>query len=209
MKTKLNSTLKSVSFTKKALIVLLALVLNSVSMHSQTENNKFGVGLSSTVGGCGFGTIYNPSVHFYHGPFRMELAASIQKRKLNLTGAQFTFEYAIFDGCNRAADKLAMQGFQLFLFSATNYNQGAYLGKSQLRTERRVADDAQIDFDALRYNTIDVTIGFGNRIQLTKKIKWVNSIGFSGWQTLKGERATYREYASFSLKLKSGLTYDF
>lgn len=200
-----NSIKKIISLA--ALIFTLSIQSNTAK--AQTSRHKFGVGMSTTVGGCGYGTIYNPSAHYYYGPFKMELALSVQKRKFNFTGAQFTFEYSIFDGCNRKADKLCFEGTQVYLFTATNYNQGAYLGKSQIKTERRVADDSQINFEQLRYNSLDVTIGFGNRIQLTKRIKWVNSIGISGWQTLKGETDTYREYSSLSLKLKTGLTYDF
>jgi len=191
-----------------ALIVSIVLFTH-ITTFSQNVKNKFGIGFSSTVGGCGYGTMYNPSIHFYNGPFKMELSATIQKRKMNMVGAQFTFEYAIFDGCNRAADKLAFQGYQLFMFTATNYNQGAYLGNKQLKLEKRVAGDASLNFEALRYNSLDATVGFGSRIQLSKKVKWINTIGFSGWQTFKGEKSTYREYASFALKLRSGLTYDF
>ena len=132
-----NSIKKVISLA--ALIFTLSIQSNTAK--AQTSRHKFGVGMSTTVGGCGYGTIYNPSAHYYYGPFKMELALSVQKRKFNFTGAQFTFEYSIFDGCNRKADKLCFEGTQVYLFTATNYNQGAYLGKSQIKTERRVADD--------------------------------------------------------------------
>lgn len=207
MKTTVNKTVNKMHTTVKTLLV--AFVLISSQVFSQDRFINVGVGASSTVGGCGFGTIYNPSIHVSKGPLQIELAASIQKRKLNLTGAQLTFEYNIFDGCNNTFDKFAREGFQVFLFTSANYNQGAYLGKSQLKVEKRVASDSEVNFDALRYNTVDMTAGFGVKVQFLKNFKWVNSVGFNGWKTLQGEKATYREYASFCLKLKSGVTYDF
>lgn len=206
MKTKINTTVSKMQLTLKALAVAFVLLTNSGI--SQSQSLGIGVGISSTVGGCGYGTIYNPSIHVSKGPVQVELAANIQKRKFNFTGAQLSLEYSIFDGCNGVLDEYAREGFQVFLFTSANYNRGAYLGKMQLKTERRVADDSQINFESLRYNSVDMTAGFGVKVHLIKGLKWVNSVGFSGWQTLKGEKATYREYSSFCLKLKSGLTYD-
>lgn len=207
MKTTVNKSANKMQLTLKALVVVLVFI--SSQIFSQDRLINVGIGASSTVGGCGFGTMYNPSIHVSKGPMQIELAANIQKRKLNFTGAQLSLEYSIFDGCNNMLDEFAREGFQVFLFTSANYNHGAYLGKSQLKVEKRVASDSEINFDALRYNTVDMTAGFGVKLQFLKHFKWVNSIGFTGWQTLQGEKATYREYASFCLKLRTGITYDF
>lgn len=94
----------------------------------------------------------------------------------------------------------------MFLYLNARYNSNLVLGDFQIRVEKKVNPECSTDFSNLKFSTAEMYLGFGVRTKITKKIKWVNSIGIGGYKTLSGAEDIYREGSTICLTLKTGLS---
>ena len=207
-----NQNLKigqNIKLSVKCISILALSILISTKMFSQNKKSGFGISTSSSISGAGFGTMYTPGIYYQFNKTKIELGLNIQKRKLNTSGAQINFEYLLFNDEKGCYNDGLMGNIELYSFATIRYNSSAYLSKGQVGREKKINPDNNVRYDNLKLSAIEGYAGFGVKIKLVDNLKWNNSIGFGGWQTLSGGNNLYREQSSVSLTLGSSLSYDF
>jgi hypothetical protein len=188
-------------------ILALTLVISIEGAHSQPTRPGLRITFSSCSTGSGFGATYNTGLALKKDRHQFEASIEFQKRELNRSGGQLTYEFSIFDG-TRDGEMDAPIPCEMFLVSNVRYTRNAMLGKGQMQTEMLVANDVQSDLHSLRFSTVEGYLGFGIKVKIIRNIYWVNAIGIGGWMTLEGTKKLYREYQSQSISLKTGFTFD-
>lgn len=203
----INKNSVSTIFLFKIIIVLL--LISNIGF-SQGARIHFGISAASSITGSGFGIQYSPGVFCKFGNKNIEIGAIIQKRNFNASGVRVNYEYTVFDGENLQYGEEGNRNLELFFFSTIIYEHAAKLSSAQIRLERKVsrAESAK-EYDKFEFNAIEAYEGFGLRIKLSNRLKWVNSIGVGGWKTFFGERSLDREYNSVGLFLRTSLSYQF
>lgn len=207
-----NQNLKSgqnIKLSVKCISIVALAILLSTNVFSQNKKSGFGISASTSISGAGFGTLYTPGVYYSKNKTKIELGLNIQKRKLNTSGAQINVEYLLFSDEKGCYNDGLMGDVELFSFATIRYNSSAYLSKGQIGREKKINPDNNMSYGNLKLSAIEGYAGFGLKVRIIDNLKWNNSIGFGGWQTLSGEKTLYREYSSVSLTLGSSLSYDF
>ncbi|MDP2385428.1 MAG: hypothetical protein Q8M29_03580 [Bacteroidota bacterium] len=189
--------------------IILSVVIASTSMYAQENKARLGMSATSSVTGSGFGTIYSPGIFLTTGKSLFEAGLSVQKRKLNVSGARINYEYTVFDGATSPCSEYSNERLELYFFANATYHNSAYLSKAQLRLEKQVNKESSMKFNELKYNAAEMYGGFGLRIKVLNKLKWVNSMGVGGWKTFKGETNLERACTDMGLLFSTKIMYTF
>ena len=204
MKTQYSTQKKSAIF--KAITFILVLILQSNFSNAQISKKCFGLILNTTTTGNGHGLIFSPGIIFNSNKSQLALEFNFQKRNGNFSGTQLTYEYAIYNGSNPRNLYCDKDIFDVFLYLNARYNSNLVLGDNQIRIEKKADPESSTDFSNLKFSTAEMYLGFGVRTKIAKHIKWVNSIGIGGYETLSGAKDIYREGSTICLTLKTGLS---
>jgi hypothetical protein len=185
----------------------ISLSINNKAI-SQNKNSKFGVSISNSLSGDGFGAIYSPSSYFKNKNYQIGFGLNIQKHNLHVSGAQINFDYALYNESKGSLSGNSAGDLELFSFSIIRYNSNAFLSAAQISRERKINPESNLPLDKLKFSAVEAYAGFGLKLSLAKRIKWGNSIGIGGWKTLTGKNSLYRDYNSLSLILNTSLSFD-
>lgn len=201
---KLTSKLKKsiVIFTISLFISSFAISQNYFLIPKKTT----GISLISQVCSNGYGTQYLPTIFYKQGRKTYSIAPTIQKKKLNLSGLQINYEYAL-----TGADVKFNNDYQLelFVFVTLAYHKGAILGKNTERTERTMNYAlAENNISKLRFSSTETYVGFGLKLPILKKFKWSSSIGFGYFQSINHPKNLYYRAQNFGLIINTGISME-
>jgi len=203
MKNYIVTLLNRIGAKRNRILILVLVILLVQKGIGQSSAIKYGVSISRSSSGNSFGPFYNPGAIVKVRNNQFELAANIQQRNTRFSGAQFTHEYIYFGG-----DEAVEEKTQLFVFYNMKLITNASLNRRNAYIERRNSPESKVNFDNLRFTTMEAYIGFGLKLKLTEHLKLASLIGIGAWSTLSGEsNLLCRDYKSMSLTLKIGVSY--
>src|SRR5262249_22817022 len=103
-----------------------------------------------------------------------------------IAGGKLTYEYCLFDETSND-DIFSHSRCELFVFTNILYNTNAILSNGQIRMEKQVKPESVVDYTSLKFQTVESYTGFGLKIKINERLKWVNAIGIGGWVTINGK----------------------
>lgn len=205
----LNNKFKRLSYNKffcsfLAAFLTLIFLSNNKTTLAQGRSGEFGIKLSSSFTESGIGVFYGGAVFYTTKRNTFSIGANFQKYKLHNSGIQLGYEFTILD-----EDETSINRVGFFTFINSNYNYNSMFGKSALDMEYRVTPQSAFNLDNAKFNTIETYVGFGLRINIFKKIKWVNAIGIGEYSMINTPKSIYHKMHSAGIFLSTGISYQF
>jgi hypothetical protein len=196
----------SYMLTKKLFLLSIfftVIVQNAISQkYPLIPKSHFGISVSGIATADGFGLQFSPSIYYRSNRSSCMLGAIIQKQKMNVSGAQFTFEYTLMK-----VEEDELKRLELFCFLSGMYQANALLGKNALWLENRVNPEHSVNTSHFRFKTLEAYLGFGLRTKVCKHIQWVNCIGFGGYKSFEFPDHLYYAKHNVGLICKTGISF--
>ncbi|HEX7412550.1 MAG TPA: hypothetical protein VF411_00800 [Bacteroidia bacterium] len=192
-----------------ALCVLCVFACNNgfCQQAAPIQNKNLGLAVSSMVGPDGYGILYLPTVYYKSNRSSYSMGPVIQNQKMNVSGAQFSYDYSVVS--EGEADN---KNLELFFFAKGLYQGNALLGNQSLYKESLANSENSANASQAHFKSVEFYGGFGLKIKLFKNVKWINCIGAGGYANFDSpNRFYYSEYSNHHLgvMINTGLSFAF
>lgn len=192
---------------RTACFVAVTIFINN-NIVAQSSSSNFGIEINSSISGSGFGIIYTPGIYYKINQCRLSLGANIHKRDLYTSGMFANFEYKLTSDSKERYRYSEDTKLELFTFVSLRYYNNAVLCKSTINRELEMAPNCNMDLNKMKLTVVEGYTGFGLKLKLIERLKWINSIGVGAYSTISDNKCAFRESNSISLSLNTGLLFD-
>lgn len=181
------------------LITLFFLFLSAIQ--AQTPFVSFQA--TRDITGSGLGGNVTPSIVVTKNNSSFGIGPNFQRKRMNYSGLQASYRYVV------AANYTGKR--ELFLAGNLLYHSSARMSEAYIDIEKSSRIEDEIDYNALRFKVIESYVGFGLKINPTKKFSTCFGLGMGAFNTLNKDydREMFREKAGMSLQLNVSLIYSF
>ena len=173
---------------------------------------RTGMGVDLCSSGNGHGVFYTPYVSFHKGRNTFILGPTIQSRSMSVNGGKFTYTRNLSGNCQTFVKDNYYNStdvIQLNFFCYLQYNQSALLSNSTIRDEKMVCRGLDVNWNAVRFSTVETGTGIEFRININNNLCVKNYIGASVYQHLDYIVGMDHEQCASSLTLGTGIRYIF
>lgn len=189
-------------------MVSMLVISTGIAQHKPASGKlTFGGGLMAQINANGYGSAYLPGLSLTKRRTTLTFSPIIQKRDLNLAGAQVACQYAL-----TGEPVTGERGPELFLTLQSAYYADALMGRNTLKNEHIANDRATEDnVDDLQFTSAEIFAGVGLRIRLAGNLRWVSTVALGG-NTSFGFPSCQDMYfngKNFGLNLGTGFLYNF
>ena len=191
---------------------MLVVAISLAAITAQSQNIKIksprclGLAAMAQTNANGYGGAFVPALFYKESRNTFLLGPVLQFRKMNFSGMQFTYQYAL-----TGEDVSGYQGEpELYLFGTGAYYGNALLGYKTLQNEYTAnANAAEQRVDMLSFRSAEVFGGAGLKLCFLHNFKWLVSAGL-GVSSCLGvpQNGLYHQPCNFGLSIRTGLTYD-
>ncbi len=188
-------------------ILCLLSVTANAQLIEQNKKTAFGLSLESQVTANGYGATTLPGLYLKQGRRAYTLSATVQNRKLNMSGFQFSYAYSVTGleatgNCNE---------LELYFFTSAAYHYNAIMGRHTLKEEvltNRTANENSVG--DLRFKSAELYAGVGIKVNLAKNLKWISSIGVGGYTSFDfpDHQKLFYDAKNAGLLLRTGIKYE-
>lgn len=203
MKNKIN--FGETTLTRFTLFIGLLMLLSVSSLFSQKIKKspyRLGVGIGSHVSGNAHGSIYDVYGSIYNGNSVFSAGPCIQKRTNSICGARIAYNYMLTgkeDFSKSRNEFNDCEKLQLYFFSYLQYIHNSPLSFNSVRREEitsRSNDNRTVDFEKLKFSTVEGGFGFGLNVNLSKQLVWGNYMAFGTYYHINYMGGMYAERIS-------------
>lgn len=202
MKNIIKKNVRGIVFIQYTLYIGLFMLLSVCTLFSQKTEKlpyRLGVGIGTHVSGNAHGGVYDVYGSIYNGNSVFSVGPCIQKRSNSICGARMEYNYMVTgrDDFSKARYEFKeCEKLQLYFFSYLQYIHNSSLSFSSVKREEmtsRSNDNRAVDFDKLKFSTVEGGLGFGLNINLSKQIVWGNYMAFSTYYHTNYMNGMYAE----------------
>jgi hypothetical protein len=182
-----KSNLIRISEKANILYVIIIVLLNLSHLNAQQIERmpyRFGAGIGTHISGNAHGNIYDVYGSLYNGKNLISFGPCIQNNSNPLSGARISFSHMLTgqdDLSKNSITNFEDDKLQLFVFSFCQYLHNAHLSSGAIKQEQLMSrgNEHQLDYNSIKLSTIELGVGFGLNLKLSKKMVWGNYIGIS------------------------------
>jgi hypothetical protein len=196
-------------------ILIFFMIINICFFSAQNQFRmpvRTGMGVDLYSSGNGHGIFYSPYVSLHKGRNTFTFGPTIQRTHMTLNGGRVSYSRNLSGNCEtfvkddyyRSTDVI-----QLNFFCYIQYNQAAYLNNATIDDEKMVSRGLDVDWNKVRYSTVESGTGIEFRININNHLCWKNYIGASVYQHLDYINGMDHEQCASSLTLGTGMRYKF
>jgi hypothetical protein len=182
-------------------VILILILISGFTMKAQNTYVSFEVGRD--ISGSGLGGNVCPAISLTHKKSTFAAGLNFQRRKMNLSGYQLSYRYALATSAN--------EKFEFFLTGNFTYHISAYLGKGNAQIEESCHKEQPDIYENMKLKVVESHAGFGLMYDPVKCMSLGFSVGLGMFNTLdkQYDREMYREKSAVSLRLKIMARYNF
>lgn len=186
----------------------MLVISTGIAQHNASSDKlNFGIGLGAQINANGYGFSYLPALTLTKKRTMLSLGPVIQKRALNLAGAQVSCQY-VLTGERVTGER----GPELFLTLQSAYYAGAMMGRNTLKKEYIANERADEDnVDELQFTSAEIFAGVGLKLRIAGNLRWVGTVAMGGSScfSFPNCQGMYFNENNFGLNLGTGFQYNF
>ena len=176
-----------ISKKTNTLCVIIFVLLNLSRINAQQTKRipyRFGAGIGTHISGNAHGGIYDVYGSLYNGKNLISFGPCIQNNSNPLSGARISCSRMLTgqdDFSKNGITNFEDDRLQLYVFSFLQYLHNTHLSSGAIKQEQLMSsgNEHQFDYHSIKLSTIELGVGFGLNLKLSKKMVWGNYIGIS------------------------------
>lgn len=199
------------SLLTKITIAVFILILNICVLTAQNGRQVFhtGIGMELLSSANGHGGITSANLSLNSPKQSFELGLLFQNQSSTVKGLKFAYSknlsnseynYRNSDYASTLCDIL-----QLNFFSYFQYLDNASLSGSVIRNEKLIRKEVTIDYNKIKFNTMELGAGIELRVNFSRRVSWHNNISASVYYHDNYVRLYDHEQIAPTLNISTGL----
>ncbi|MFL5764136.1 MAG: hypothetical protein ACJ77K_09355 [Bacteroidia bacterium] len=183
-------------------IILLTAMLASCT-RIIAGDRYMSIAVGRDVSGSGLGGNVCPALSFTFGKNTLEGGMNFQRRKMNLSGYQFTYRYAVATSQN--------EKFELYTSANITYHFSAYMSEANAEIEHSCHKELPDIYSDMKLRVLECHTAIGLKYDPVKCISLGFSAGIGMFDTLNKnyDREMFRDKSAPSLRLRIMVRYNF
>ncbi len=191
------------SHSLKVLFVFCTLFGSSLDSNADVPVVSFQVFRNLT--GSGLGGNVSPSLGLTLNKSTLTIGPSFQRRKMNCSGVEANYMYAITSSYCKKID--------LYFLGTFAGHSSAFLSRGNIEIEKRTGSKEQTDvnYEEMKLKVVEGYLGVGLNFKHLKPVNAGASISLGGFDTLNKNynREMYRDKIAMALQFQFQISYNF
>ncbi|HEY0031047.1 MAG TPA: hypothetical protein VGC65_09835 [Bacteroidia bacterium] len=199
----MKTTTSLTQFTISLRTLIIGIALSAFSLNSFAQTPYLSLIVARDVTGSGLGGNVCPSLSLTFNKNTISVGPNFQRRKLNFSGFQANYRYAMASTYNKK--------FDLYFSGNITLHQAAYMSRTNIEIEKSCNEEGARNYEELQFQVIEGYAGLGLKYNPTKNLSAGFGAGLGMFDTLNDDynKEMYREKSSVALQLRFILAYSF